>query len=111
MVRAQKQWIIIGEERSFEICGVGNPVEVEGRGNTGRTVPNSLDEQMAMHQVQSNSLDGAMDMSQARKPVIMTDPRWPASERWIKMSNNVNGIEIHFVYNKETGAFDDFKFK
>ena len=98
-------------ERSSEICGVGNPVEVEGRGNTGRTVPNSLDEQMAMHQVQSNPLDGAMDMSQARKPVIMTDPRWPASEGWIKMSNNVNGIEIHFVYNKETGAFDDFKFK
>ena len=98
-------------ERDTEIRGVGNPVEVEGRGNTGRSVPNSLNEQMAMHQVQSNPLDGAMDMSRARKPVIMTDPRWPASEGWIKMSNNVNGIEIHFVYNKETGAFDDFKFK
>jgi len=23
----------------------------------------------------------------------------------------VNGIEIHFVYNKITGAFDDFKYK
>ena len=22
-----------------------------------------------------------------------------------------NGVEIHFVYNKNTGAFDDFKFK
>ena len=29
--------------------GVGNPVEVAGRGSTGRTVPNSLEEQMAMH--------------------------------------------------------------
>ena len=33
------------------------------------------------------------------------------SEGWVKMSNNVNGVEIHFVYNKITGAFDDFKFK
>ena len=44
-------------------------------------------------------------------PVIMSDSRWLASEGWVKMSNNVNGVEIHFVYNKITGAFDDFKFK
>jgi len=92
--------------------GVGNPVKVEGRGNTGRTTPNTLNEQMAMHQVMSNPLDGAIDMSQLNKhPIIMTDPRWPAAEGWVKMSNNVNGIEIHFVYNKITGSFDDFKFK
>ena len=41
----------------------------------------------------------------------MSDSRWLASEGWVKMSNNVNGVEIHFVYNKITGAFDDFKFK
>ena len=92
--------------------GVGNSVTVEGRGNTVRTVPNTLNEQMAMNQVMSNPLEGAIDMSQLDKnPIIMTDPRWSASEGWVKMSNNVNGIEIHFVYNKITGAFDDFKFK
>lgn len=64
-----------------------------------------------MHQVQSNPLEGAIDMSQLAKPIIMTDPRWPAAEGWVKMGNNVNGIEIHFVYNKNTNAFDDFKFK
>ena len=92
--------------------GVGNPVEVVGRGSTGRTVPNTLNEQMAMHQVMSNPLEGAVDMSQLKNhPVIMSDSRWLASEGWVKMSNNVNGVEIHFVYNKITGAFDDFKFK
>ena len=92
--------------------GVGNPVEVVGRGSTGRTVPNTLNEQMAMRQVMSNPLEGAVDMSQLKNhPVIMSDSRWLASEGWVKMSNNVNGVEIHFVYNKITGAFDDFKFK
>ena len=92
--------------------GVGNPVEVVGRGSTGRTVPNTLNEQMAMHQVMSNPLEGAVDMSQLKNhPVIMSDSRWLASVAWVKMSNNVNGVEIHFVYDKITGAFDDFKFK
>ena len=90
--------------------GVGNPVEVVGRGGTGRTVPNTLNEQMAMHQVMPNPLERAVDMSQLKNhPVIMSDSRWLASEGWVKMSNNVNGVEIHFVYNKITGAFDDFK--
>jgi len=39
------------------------------------------------------------------------DKRWPEADGWIKMSNNVDGIEIHFVYNKITKKFDDFKFK
>ncbi len=91
--------------------GVGNPVKIEGRGSTGRTTPNTLNEQLAMHQVKSNPLDGAIDMSQLDKPIVMSDPRWPASKGWVKMSNNANGVEIHFVYNKTTGAFDDFKFK
>lgn len=64
-----------------------------------------------MHQVQSNPLSGAIDLSKLERAVIMTDPRWPAAEGWIKMSNNVNGVEIHFLYNKYTGMFDDFKFK
>ena len=101
-----------GDLSGSETHGVENPVEVVGRGSTGRTIPNTLEEQMAMHQVMSNPLDGAVDLSQlAKNPVIMTDPRWPASEGWVKMSNNANGMEIHFVYNKITGAFDDFKFK
>ena len=41
----------------------------------------------------------------------LSDSRWLDSDGWVKMSNNVDGIEIHFLYNNITGAFDDFKFK
>lgn len=44
-------------------------------------------------------------------PIKMTDPRWPASDGWVKMSQNVNGVEIHYVLNTRTGEVDDFKFK
>lgn len=66
---------------------------------------------MAMNQVQSNPLEGA-----TKVPLEMTDPRWPASEGWVKMQSviqNADGIKttIHYVYNEITGVFDDFKFK
>lgn len=41
----------------------------------------------------------------------MSDSRWLVNDGWVKMSKNVNGIEVHYVYNTKTGAFDDFKFK
>lgn len=80
-------------ERGSKTNGVGNPVDIAGKGSTGRTVPNNINKQMAMHQVQSIPLDG-----------------------WVKMQSIVttsNGTKntIHFVYNKITDAFDDFKFK
>ena len=59
-----------------------------------------------MDQVKSNPLDGAYPLK-----TPMKDPRWPASEGWVKMAYNVNGVEIHFVYNKIIQVFDDFKFK
>ena len=40
-----------------------------------------------------------------------TDPRWPASEGWKKWTQNVNGVEIHYEYNTETGEIDDVKIK
>lgn len=50
----------------------------------------------------------------AGKPVPlkkgMTDPRWPSEEGWVKMSENVNGVEVHYLKNTKTGQFDDFKF-
>ena len=98
-------------KNSYSGSSIGNPVSVEGKGSTGRVNPNNINEQMAMHQVKSNPLSGASQI-----PLTMNDPRWLASEGWIKMQNRVitsdgNEIEIHFLYNKKTGAFDDFKFK
>jgi hypothetical protein len=42
--------------------------------------------------------------------VPMTDPRWPTADGWVRMTQNVNGVEIHYVLNTVTGAVDDFKF-
>lgn len=45
----------------------------------------------------------------------MNDSRWPASDGWVKMQSNVSSYTgnttIHFVYNKTTDIFDDFKIK
>jgi filamentous hemagglutinin len=76
-----------------------------GLGSTGRTVPANLQEQLAMQQAISNPTVGR------QLPVPMTDLRWSASDGWVKMSQNVNGVEIHYVRNTSTGAIDDFKFK
>ncbi|WP_252212421.1 hypothetical protein, partial [Clostridium sp. CMCC3677] len=99
------------DEGAGKSGGVGNPVEVEGLGSTGRTIPNNLNEQMAMEQVKSNPLENAKKV-----PLKMNDKRWPASEGWAKMQSIVKNSDgsqtvIHFDYNKVTGAFDDFKFK
>jgi len=40
----------------------------------------------------------------------MNDSRWPAADGWVKMAQNINGVEIHYVRNTITGAVDDFKF-
>ncbi|CAM4157795.1 ALF repeat-containing protein [Kibdelosporangium persicum] len=77
-----------------------------GRGNTGRTEANSLHEKLAMDQAMSNPQAG----KQLQKPV-MTDPRWRHEEGWVKMTQNVNGVEIHYVYNTKTRQVDDYKFK
>ena len=78
-----------------------------GRGSTGRKIPKNLSEQLAMKEALSDPLAGAKEL----KSVTMTDPRWLAQDGWVKMSKNVNGIEIHYIQNTKTGAFDDFKFK
>ncbi len=82
-----------------------------GKGSTGRTVPNNLKEQLAMKEVLSNPLKGATRVPRRN----MKDPRWLASEGWVKMQsivkNSEGNINIHFNYNTKTGKFDDFKFK
>jgi len=80
-------------------------VPYTSRGSTGRTAPRDLKEQLAMEQVKANPGAGK------KLPLQMNDPRWPASDGWVKMSQNVNGVEVHYVENTTTGQVDDFKFK
>jgi RHS repeat-associated protein len=77
-----------------------------GRGSTGRTVPGDLVERLAMTEARSNPGGSVLNM---RDP--MGDARWPGSDGWVKMSQKVNGIDIHYVRNTVTGEVDDFKFK
>ncbi len=78
-----------------------------GRGSTGRTKPENLSEQIAIKAAVSDPEAGTLI------PIRngMTDSRWPASEGWVKMGQNINGVEIHYVRNTKSGAVDDFKFK
>jgi hypothetical protein len=87
--------------------GAGNEVKILGKGSTGRTTANNLTEQLAMKEVKSNPLAGAKELTSVK----MSDSRWLVNDGWVKMSKNVNGVEVHYVYNTKTGAFDDFKFK
>ncbi|MGE7431510.1 S-layer homology domain-containing protein [Bacillus thuringiensis] len=80
-------------------------VKILGRGSTGRTTANTLEEQLAMKEVKSNPQGIVLTR------IPMTDPRWPKEDGWVKMAHNVNGVEIHYVKNTRTGEFDDFKFK
>ena len=81
-----------------------------GRGSTGRTIPKNLTEQLAMKEVMSNPDPNLNDGKILYRP-IMTDPRWPSEEGWVKVAKNVNGVEIHYVWNEKLNLFDDFKFK
>jgi hypothetical protein len=75
--------------------------------STGRTSTQTLQEQLAMQQVKSN-------------PSGTTPPRMPqmsdtknnltAADGWVKRTQNVNGVEIHYVENTRTGQVTDFKF-
>ena len=72
--------------------------------STGRTEPLNLTEQLAMEQAKANPKAGSP------LPVQMNDPRWLASDGWVKMAQNINGVEIHYVMNLRNGMIADFKF-
>lgn len=76
-----------------------------GRGNSrGGHQPETLSEQLAVEQAISNPQAGrTLD-------IPITDSRWP-EEGWVKKAQNINGVEVHYVYNQNTGEIDDFKIK
>jgi RHS repeat-associated protein len=74
-------------------------------GSTGRAEAANLTEQLAMQAARSNPAAGRV------LEVTMSDPQWPASAGWVKMAQNINGVEVHYVYNVRTGLAADFKFK
>ncbi|MEV5576074.1 polymorphic toxin-type HINT domain-containing protein [Spirillospora sp. NPDC052269] len=92
--------------------GVTIDLKPLGRGSTGRAMPNSLYEQLAMETVMANPTAGRVIPLKKG----MTDPRWMGSDGWVKMTQRVNmgvegDVEIHYVMNTVTGSVDDYKFK
>ena len=84
-----------------------DPVTPLGLGHSaGRSDALNAAEQAAMDEVMMNPLKDSTNLN-----VNLGDSRWPSSQGWGKYARNVNGIEIHFLYNPTMNAFDDFKFK
>ncbi len=76
----------------------------EGR-STGRTTPGGANEERAMDLVKENPEYGDV------LPVRMKDPEWPAQEGWVKMSQTIDDVEVHYVHKTGTDIYKDFKFK
>ena len=87
---------------------------VLGRGSTaslakGTTVARNLRESLAVEQAMASPTAGR------ELALRMTDPRWPASEGWVKMQQVIQSggregaTNVHYLLNKVTGAIDDFK--
>ncbi|MBZ0089262.1 MAG: hypothetical protein K8H90_02675, partial [Thermoanaerobaculia bacterium] len=85
-----------------------------GRGSTaslrnGSTLARNLREQLAIRQARLNPTAGRIIVRE------LTDSRWLPSEGWVKMQQIVRAggregpINVHYVYNRSTGAIDDFK--
>jgi hypothetical protein len=93
-----------GEAEEVETAAELEEAAAELAASTGRTEASNLTEQLAMESAQADPESGRL------LPITMSDARWPASEGWVKMGQNINGVEIHYVYNIATGAVADFKF-
>ena len=76
--------------------------------STGRTIPNSLKEKLAMEEVMANPLGTTPPRM---PPMTDTKNNLLAADGWVKRAQNVNGVEIHYVENTKTGQVLDFKFK
>ncbi|MBR9803382.1 hypothetical protein GYB59_17585 [bacterium] len=76
----------------------------------GTTLPRNLRERLAVEEVISRPTA----VTQVRR-ITMTDPRWLASDGWVKMQQIAQSggregpINVHYVYNTVTGQTDDLK--
>ena len=77
--------------------------------SNARIEPINLKEKLAMEQAMSNPLAGK------QIPIELRDPRWLASEGWVKMQQRFvfadnTTATIHYVLNRTLQLMDDFKF-
>ena len=106
-VLATQKMMSNAKAQDAAILGALTQMPGGSRPSTGRTEPQNLNEQLAMEQAKSNPSAG----TEIPLKGGMKDPNYPGSDGWVKMSQNVNGTEIHYVRNINTGEVADFKFK
>ena len=103
-VKEKSKALLVG--RAVGVGMLKSPNIPLGRGSTALKQPQNLNQQLAIQQAVSNPEAGIV-----LKSIKMNDPRWSASDGWVKMSQNINGNEIHYVRNTISGEIDDFKLK
>ncbi|MFG1891080.1 RHS repeat-associated core domain-containing protein [Micromonospora sp. NPDC049051] len=81
------------------------PVQNPSRGSTARRDHVDWEEDLLL-EVRHNPAAGERLVK-----VPQTDPRWPADKGWQKMTQTIDGVEIHYQYQATTGAVDDLKVK
>jgi len=73
----------------------------------GTSLAQNLNQQLAIESAEADPKAGT------QLPITMTDPRWPASQGWVKMQQifptSTGPINVHYVYNPNTGQSADFK--
>jgi len=73
--------------------------------STGRTTPANEKETRAMEIAKGNPEGGRVIIEN------MNDSDWHQSDGWVKKAQNIDGVEIHYNYNKLTHQTADWKFK
>jgi hypothetical protein len=73
----------------------------------GTSLAQNLNQQLAIESAEADPKAGT------ELQITMTDPRWPASQGWVKMEQifptSTGRIIVHYVYNQNTGQSADFK--
>jgi hypothetical protein len=81
---------------------VGEGYVLAMRGSTSARTITTIEEQ-AIRQAAAHPTAGrVIDLT-------MNDSRWPASEGWVKMFQDIGDVQVHYVFNRLAKLVDDFK--
>jgi len=103
VLQRARQNIPIAREVGVKIANGFDPSNAEAHGRNALEI-------IAMTKLGLSPLEADPTAGQQIQNIQMKDPRWPANQGSVKMRQNINGIEIHYVRNVNTGAVADFKF-
>jgi hypothetical protein len=84
----------------------GEPEATLGLGVTGTKAATTVAERLALEAAEANPAAGKVLQT------TLNDPKWPASQGWVKMeSRSPGGVVVHWVRSTFSGEAKDFKLK